>query len=81
MVAPPSPEASPVLAKLEPPKSEQPPPPKVEEPKIDVPEGAKTPKSDDREKEFEKLVQKGRLLMVSGHAHTAADTLQSAGED
>jgi hypothetical protein len=33
---------------------------------------------DKRDKEVEKLVQKGRLLLVSGHSHTAADVFRHA---
>jgi hypothetical protein len=68
----PTPEASPVvLAKVNPPPVE---PKVIDTPKPDEPK----PKGDDRDKEVEKLLQKGRLFLISGHARTAADTFRKA---
>jgi len=64
----PSPSASPVAV-----THVEPPPPR-EEPK-EPPRLVEAPKKND---EVEKLLQKGRLLMISGHAHTAADTFRKA---
>jgi hypothetical protein len=67
----PTPEATPEPKVVEQPK-------KIDEPKkvekLDEPKKL----DDDHDKEVDKLLQKGRLLLVSGHSHTAAEVFRKA---
>jgi hypothetical protein len=74
----PSPSASPVAVVEPPPRKIEIPdePKKIDEPKLDEPKADQPKKSND--KEVEQLLQKGRLLMINGHSHTALDLFRKA---